>query len=226
MDDLLGSGVKFALNVGVRVIANVLAPGSSAAIDFFQAAYDLSQGKKGDAAINTLSGVAELLTLGVSGSIKEAMKASAKKATGAAGAEIGKEGLHELIEEIFRAGTWKKFTDLWYKFGIYLTFSEGCRVMTDFLEELVKTMGENVFRELTKKNGLLLFNVGKATAKMAAEKEFRKQSYKLAAIEYGSWAVKGGIRGVTSSGREGWDSINFKTPFTNCETHFDWGYPF
>lgn len=80
--------------------ANAVLPGLGAAVDFAQAANDLRQGDKLGALINTVSGVADICTLGLSGSVQGAMKESAKKST--------KEGAKVMAKKAGKEAT-KKF---------------------------------------------------------------------------------------------------------------------
>lgn len=91
MDGWLGWGAKLGATVGAKMLVNAVVPGASAVADFAQAAYDLSQGNIAGAAINTLSGVGEIVTCGVAGGIKDAMKGRAKRAVASTAKETAKQ---------------------------------------------------------------------------------------------------------------------------------------
>ena len=80
MDGWLGWGATFAVGLGAKMALNAVLPGASAAVDFAQAACDLSQGNIVGAAINIVSGVGDIATCGAVGSVKEAVEESAKAA--------------------------------------------------------------------------------------------------------------------------------------------------
>ena len=70
---------KFALKTGARIVMNYCVPGSGAAVDFIEAASDFQNGNNVGCAINIVLGVSEIVTVGITGSIKEAVQGSSKK---------------------------------------------------------------------------------------------------------------------------------------------------
>ena len=91
MDGWLVWGAKLGATVAAKMALNAVLPGASAVVDFGQAAYDLSQGDTLGAAINTVSGVAELVTFGFAGAVKEAIKGGAKTAVVSTAKETAKQ---------------------------------------------------------------------------------------------------------------------------------------
>ena len=71
---------KTAAKIAGKVALNCVAPGSGAIMDFGEAAYDFYNGDIIGGSINIVSGVADVVSFGVVGSVKEAMKESTKKA--------------------------------------------------------------------------------------------------------------------------------------------------
>ena len=114
---LVKTGLKTALNTCVM-------PGSGSSIDFLEAVVCLCYGDLSGAAINTLSGFADLSTLGLAGHVKEAMKRGAKsavvqtskemaKSTSKEGAKtLGKKvgmgiaqgAINDVVEEVWQKG--------------------------------------------------------------------------------------------------------------------------
>lgn len=99
-------GAKTTAVVATKMVANNAVPGLGAAVDFAQAAYELSQGDIVGAAISTVSGVADLYSFGFFSSLKEAMKEGAKKST-EEGAKVmakkaGKEATKKLGHKVAR----------------------------------------------------------------------------------------------------------------------------
>ena len=70
---------KFALKTGARIVMNYCVPGSGAAVDFIEAASNFQNGNNVGCAINIVVGVSEIVTVGIAGSIKEAVQGTSKK---------------------------------------------------------------------------------------------------------------------------------------------------
>lgn len=100
------SGMKTVAVASTRMAVNALVPGSAAALDFVQAAYDLWRGDNVGALTNVVSGVAEICTCGLNSSVQGAMKESAKKSTkeGAKvmGKKAGKEATKKFGQKVAR----------------------------------------------------------------------------------------------------------------------------
>lgn len=98
------AGGKFAAKVGLTVAAkmavNIVAPGWSSAVDFAEAVYDFSQGDVVGGAVNTVSGIADIITLGLSRYVQELMKGSAKDAV----IQTAKQAVMELEKEATKNG--------------------------------------------------------------------------------------------------------------------------
>jgi len=162
--DLVISGAKTAVVVGTKMAANNAVPGLGAAVDFIQAAYDLSQGDIVGAAINTLSGVADLYSFGLFSSVKEAMKEGAKESTkeGAKvlGKKAGKEATKKFGQQVGRqvasgalgkevAG---KYASAWaVQVRKKATKELGERLGKDIARGLIPESVEEVLKEGTKK---------------------------------------------------------------------------
>ena len=70
---------KFALKTVARIMMNYCVPGSGAALDFIEATSNFQNGNNVGCAINIVVGVSEIVTVGIAGSIKEAVQRSSKK---------------------------------------------------------------------------------------------------------------------------------------------------
>lgn len=92
-------GGTFALTTGVKVGCNVCVPGSAAAVDFCLAGKSLYDGDMTGTAINVFSGIADLASFGLTGTIQEAIKRGVKTATRAAVTETAKQTLKSASEE-------------------------------------------------------------------------------------------------------------------------------
>lgn len=90
---------KMGLTVGAKMAVNTVLPGCSSAVDFALALCDLSQGDVVGAAVNTVSGIAEICTLGLSGCVQEAMKGSAKNAVVQTAKETAKKAEKEATKK-------------------------------------------------------------------------------------------------------------------------------
>ena len=216
--DWLVWGAKLTATAAVRAGLNFAVPGSAAVADFAQAAYDLYQGEKIDAAINGISGVGELVTFGFSGYVKEAVKRSGKAAAVSSAKEMAKQEtckkakrkigqqlskviairLERIVEDACFLVNKVTLTSLGHK-GLMGFISSGghniCENVSGSLcEETVKGLCE-----LTKQNTRLMskFQVFPNIAKTAAEREFKKNYPKLLALEYGFATLKGVIRAVS-----------------------------
>ena len=100
--DWIAFGMKTVAVVSTKMAANALVPGLGAAFEFAQAAYDYKHGDKVGALISTVSGVADIVTLGLSGSIQGAMKEGAKKSTEQGAKEMAKKAGKEATKKYGR----------------------------------------------------------------------------------------------------------------------------
>ena len=81
---------------------NLVAPGLGSAVDFGEAAYNFYHGDIVGGTINTISGVADVVTLGLSSSIKETVKGSTKKAVVQTAKETAKKAEKEAAKKVGR----------------------------------------------------------------------------------------------------------------------------
>lgn len=100
--DWLKCGVKIAAVASTKMAINAVAPGCGALVDFAQAANDLWQGDNVGALLNVVSGVADICTLGIYGSVHGAMTESAKESTKEGAKEIGKKAGKEATKKLGR----------------------------------------------------------------------------------------------------------------------------
>ena len=212
MDGWLGWGAKLTAIVGVKTVLNIIVPGSAAVVDFVQAGYDLIQGDKVGAGINAISGVAELVTFGFEGYIKELMKRSGKagavstvrdlamQSPGEASKKLGQQlskfiasgGIHK---EVLREHTMTPLISLGHQ-GLKGLISSGGHdigknVGGSIYEQFLKDVFERTIQ--TKMHTAFQFQLAADAAKRAARKELKKNYRKLLATEYAFAAAKGGI---------------------------------
>ncbi|XP_044181145.1 uncharacterized protein LOC122962263 [Acropora millepora] len=159
-------GAKTAAVVVTKMAANNAVPGLGAAVDFTQAAYNLSQGDKVGAAISTVSGVADLFSFGLFSSVKQAMTEGAKESTkeGAKvlGKKAGKEATKKFGQQVGRRlaqGTFQGGKEAAIKYAPVMarevskkaTKELGERLGKDIARGLISESVEKVFQEGTKK---------------------------------------------------------------------------
>ena len=92
--------VTFVFKVGAKVALNACAPGSTALVEFAEAAHSFLTGDIIGGAISTISGVGDLATLGLMSTTKEAMKESAKAALGQTAKETAKSAGKEATKKV------------------------------------------------------------------------------------------------------------------------------
>jgi len=134
-----------SLVVLAKMAANAVMPGLGAAVDFAQAGIDLWKGDKRGALLNIVSGVADVCTLGLSSSVKGAMKESAKKWVDQVGKEAMKE-VHErlgkeLAQRLISESVKKVFND---------TKKTAWLLLGDFYLKAISTGGKDVAKQICK----------------------------------------------------------------------------
>lgn len=159
-------GLKTTTVVATKMVANNAVPGLGAAVEFIEAAYDLRQGDIVGAAICTVSGVADLYSLGLFSSVKQAMTEGAKKSTkeGAKvlGKKAGKEVTKKYGQQVGRelaSGTFQGGKEAVVKHAPAIARQLRKKATKKFGKQLGKEIGqglisesvENVFKEGTKK---------------------------------------------------------------------------
>ncbi|XP_078354845.1 uncharacterized protein LOC144639400 [Oculina patagonica] len=187
---------KFGAKVGAKVLINMYAPGFGASIEFVDAVKCFYDGDITGGVINTLSGIGDLASFGLVGSIKEVMRGGAKATVVAtvkemgklapkevtkklgqqAGKEIAKGVLNEATEEVWRQNA--KMTLNKAGVGAFLAFlsSGGHQVSKTVYEDLSEKIA---FEMMAKSTKMGAFELTKDAAKEGAKKEFMKKSYIL-----------------------------------------------
>ena len=202
--------------IGCKILAkallNTAAPGSGAAVEFAAAAMDLYYGNVTGGILNSLSGVADLVTLGMSGVAKDAMKEGAKGAVIQTAKEtaktVGKEGrkkvgqqvgkelaqgvLNEAVGEVFSKGT-KNTAKSMATFAFLSALSSG---RVDVFKTMSGDLGEEwltsiVQKALSEKAKKFTFEFTKKAAITGAEKEFQKYAAKIFVKDVGFAVSKG-----------------------------------
>ena len=99
-------GVKFVgkigAKIGVKMALNAALPGLGSVVDFSEALYDFYRGDTVGGLTNTLSGISDFVTLGMSSSAKEAMKGSAKNAVVQSAKETAKTVKKEATKRLVK----------------------------------------------------------------------------------------------------------------------------
>lgn len=88
---------RLAVVVGGRMLLNICVPGSGTVVDFAQAVTCFCCGDIRGGVWNTVSGVADLATLGITGGTKDVFKESAKSGFKAVPDEVLEEGANTIF---------------------------------------------------------------------------------------------------------------------------------
>lgn len=194
---------EFGTKLGAKLVINLYAPGwsgySAASIEFIHAIKCFCDGDKTGGFINILSGIGELASLGLMGTIKDTIKGSAKanavaavkgiaksvpkemskKIGQQAAKEFAKGVVTEATEEVLRKGT--KMTV--YKTGleafIAAMSSGGHQVGTIVVEDLSEKLAFEMMAMMAESTKMGAFELTKNAAMEGAKREFMKNSYKL-----------------------------------------------
>ena len=202
--------------IGCKIVAkvamNTVVPGSGALVEFAEAAKDFYYGNVTGGIVNSLSGVADLVTFGLSGVAKDAMKEGAKGAVIQTAKEtaktVGKEGskkvgqqvgkelaqgvLNEAVGEVFSKGT-KNTAQSMATFAFLSALSSG---RVDVFKTMSGDLGEQLLTPVVKKAfsehaKTLTFEFTKKAATKGAETEFRKYAAKIFVKDVGFSVSKG-----------------------------------
>jgi len=163
-------------------------------------------------AISIISGMADLVTLGLASSTKEAMKKTARESVAQFAKETMKSSSKETSKKAFGKQVGKELAkgvtsqatkEVWHE-STKMTFKS---LSQDIVLSGVSSGGHNVlniiFGDLREKLILealkqkpieIAFDLTKEAAKKGAEEEFKKRSYKFFVKDLGVAALKGGIR--------------------------------
>lgn len=151
-------GLKTTIVVATKMAANIAVPGLGAAVEFIEAAYDLRQGDIVGAAICTVSGVADLYSLGLFSSVKQAMTEGAKKSTkeGAKvlGKKAGKEATKKYGKQVGRrlaSGTFQGGKEAVVKYAPAVADKLRKKATKEFGERLGKEIGQGLIFESVEK---------------------------------------------------------------------------
>lgn len=203
-------GGKILLKTGM----NFVLPGSGAAVDFFEAANDYRNGNKIGFAINVVSGISDIATLGIASSVKGPVKTSTKDGLVAAAkkrgaSEGGKKVGKELSKELAKDLVPETVSEVMSQSGKF-TFTKVPEIfVTQFLsngfttEDLFRTTSEyftektveDVFGKFAKascKNMSPTF--WKRVATTSAEEGLKKHGWKFVAKDYVVGIFKGVIK--------------------------------
>lgn len=179
----------------LKLLAKNAMPGRgwvSAAVDFTQAAYHLGHQNYVGALISTVSGVGEICTNGLSGSVKELVEESAKKFTMQAVKEMAQEEtakrlskeiaqglITESTEKVMKEGT-KKATG--WSLNLFFKFisTGGKNVKQGIADGYIQDALERVIPAMWKQSPKLAFDFAKF-AEEGALKEFKKHTWKFIA---------------------------------------------
>jgi len=213
---------KLLLRMGGKMALNFTAPGLGSVVEFGQAAIDFSRGDILGGLINTISGIADVVSLGTISNIKDAMKGSATKAfvqtakeTGkeaaksggkAATKEVGRQFAKEFsrgvvgktVDEVLHQGTKLTFETVGHKGIIELISSGGClktfsqEFSSSVLNDFLTEGVEEILKGSASKE--LVFELSQKAVKTAAEEELKKNWFKWIAKDWCFAFLKGGVR--------------------------------
>ena len=198
--------------LGGKIVLNVALPGYGSLVDFSEACYRAYNGDKVGCAISIISGLSDLVTLGlasptkeaikktVRGSVaqfaKETMKSSSKETSKTFGKQVGKElakgvasqATKEVWHELSTKMTLKSLSQDIFLSGIS---SGGYHVWDIIFEDLIEKL---ILEALKQKPKEIAFELTKEAAKKGAREELMKRSYKFIAKDAIVALLKGGIR--------------------------------
>lgn len=205
---LLKLGGKILLKTGM----NIVLPGSGAAVDFFEAVNDYRNGNKIGFAINVVSGISDIATLGIASSVMEPVETSTKdglvaaakkKAASEGGKKVGKE----LKKEIAKGVVPEAASEVMSQSGKF-AFPKipeilGMQILSNGFttKDLFRTTSEYV-TEKTAEDLLGWFTKAscknptfwKQVATTSAEEGLKKHSWKFVAKDYAVAIFKGVIK--------------------------------
>ena len=136
---------KLALKTGAKMAMNYFAPGSGAAVDFIEATNDYRNSNNVSCAINMVSGVAEIVTLGIASSVKEAVQGSTKKAVVDAAKKEAKSSVKILKK--------KMGGELGKRLATRTVTASGKAAAIQETKELVKAAAKQTTKEVGEKYG-------------------------------------------------------------------------
>ena len=196
--------------LGGKVLLNVALPGTGSLVDFGEACYCAYNGDNVGCAISIISGMVDLVTLGLASSTKEAMKKTARESVAQFAKEamksssketsktFGKQVSKELAKGVASQATkevWHESTKMTLKSlsqDIVLSgVSSGGRHVWDVIYEDLRE--KLILEALKQKPKEIAFELTKEAAKKGAREEFMKRSYKFLANDVGVALLKGGV---------------------------------
>ena len=182
--------------LGGKIALNVALPGSGSLVDFSEACYCAYNGDKVGCAISIISGLSDLVTLGLASSTKEAikktaresvaqfaketMKSSSKETSKTFGKQVGKElakGVaSQATKEVWHESTKMTLKSLSQDIFLSGVSSGGHHVWDIICEDLREKL---ILEALKQKPKEIAFELTKEAAKKGAREEFMKHSYKF-----------------------------------------------
>lgn len=204
---------KFGGKIILRTGMNIVVPGSGAALDFFEAVNDYRNGNKIGCAINIVSGIADIATLGIASGVKETVETSAKnsavavartKAASEGGKKVGKELGKEISKGLVpEAASEVMFQSQKFTFSklpeIAVTqfFSNGFTTKDFFLttsEYVSAKTAEEFLAGFAKGSSKNMSPIFWKAATTGAEEELKKHGWKFVGKDYVVGIFKGVIK--------------------------------
>ena len=183
--------------IGGKIALNAYLPGLGSAIDFGEAGRCFYNGDVCGGVINTVSGVADIVTLGLAGATKEAMKESAKRAVVQSAKDTAKSAAKEASRKVGQ--------DLGKQIAMGATKGgKGAAI------KITKVVAESVSKQVTVKVGQ---QVGKELAKgvtTEAVEEFLQVGTKMTVKKFVQTTV---LVAVSGGGREAAEDVGGKLIF-------------
>lgn len=189
---------KLGAKVGAKVLINMYVPGLEASVEFVDAAKCFYYGDTTGGVINILSGVGDVVSFRLTGTIKDAMTGSGKAAAIETVKEMGKSAPKEVTKKLgqqagkeFAKGVLTEATEEVWREGTKMTLNKAGQdavlaAISSGGRKVGKTIGEDLleklaFETMVKGTKMGAFELTKNAAKEGAEREFMKNSYKLVA---------------------------------------------
>ena len=205
------TNMEWCVLLGGKIALNVALPGYGSLVDFGEACYCAYNGDKVGCAVSIISGLSDLVTLGLASPTKEAikktaresvaqfaketMKSSSKETSKTFGKQVGKELAKGVASQATKE-VWHESTKMTLKSlsqDIFLSgiSSGGYHVWDIIFEDLREKL---ILEALKQKPKEIAFELTKEAAKKGAREEFMKHSYKFIAKDSTVALLKGGIR--------------------------------
>lgn len=185
-------GFKFTCKLAAKVGLNVAMPGAGSVVDFTEAAWNLYDGNIVGALISTVSGISDILTLGLSSAAKDLATESGKKAV----SEAAKKGAGTAAKKATKKVGEKLAKDL--ATGTITASTKAAAI------EAAKVTAGSAAKEATKKVGE---QVGKDLAKGVVNDAIERVFYDGTKITFQNFVKAGSFSMLSSGGKNAVNTV-------------------